>query len=121
MLAREQLGLEDDLPAMAHQGRTHSCASATLQPDCRGTQTGGVAALGRGDALAGRSHDITPERSGLTSRYSEAPAPSGRRRQALPGVRVVEPMHGGPGATPQAVPQPHHAATSLARPPGDQP
>ena len=28
VLAREQLGLEDDLPAMAHQGRTHSCAGA---------------------------------------------------------------------------------------------
>ena len=28
VLAREQLGLEHDLPAMAHQGRTHSCAGA---------------------------------------------------------------------------------------------
>ena len=28
VLAHEQLGLEDDLPAMTHQGRTHSCAGA---------------------------------------------------------------------------------------------
>ena len=28
VLARKQLGLEDDLPAMADQGRTHSCAGA---------------------------------------------------------------------------------------------
>ena len=37
VLARDQLGLEDDLPAMAHQGRTHSCAGATPLPDCRRT------------------------------------------------------------------------------------
>jgi hypothetical protein len=29
--------LEDDLPAMAHQGRTHSRAGATPLPDCRRT------------------------------------------------------------------------------------
>jgi hypothetical protein len=52
-------------------------------------QTGGVADLGRGDAVAGRCHDKNPERSGLTSRYSEALGPSGRRGQALHGVRLT--------------------------------